>query len=65
MNKNVKGAIAGAVALVLIGGGIYFGVVSSKKGLQCPFCEEYFHSGDLMGHKLRCPKNDSNMKFRK
>ena len=61
MNKNVKGAIAGAVALILIGGGIYFGVQASKKGAQCPFCKKYFPHGDIMGHKLKCPKNDTDL----
>ena len=60
MNKNVKGAIAGAVALVLIGGGIYFGVQASKKGAQCPFCKKYFPHGQIMGHKVTCPKNHTD-----
>ena len=61
MNKNVKGAIAGAVALILIGGGVYFGVQASKKGAQCPFCKKYFPHGDMMGHKLTCTKNNTNL----
>ena len=61
MNKNVKGAIAGVVALILIGGGIYFMAQSSKKGAQCPFCKKYFPHGDMMGHKLKCPKNDTDL----
>ena len=61
MNKNVKGAIAGALALVLIGGGIYFMAKEAKKGAQCPFCKEYFPHGDLMGHKFKCPKNDTDL----
>jgi hypothetical protein len=61
MNKNVKGAIAGAVALILIGGGVYFGVQAAKKGAQCPFCKKYFPHGDIMGHKLKCPKNDTDL----
>ena len=65
MNKNAKGAIAGAVALVLIGGGIYFGIQAKKKGGQCPFCKEHFPHGDIMGHKLTCPKNDTDMEFKK
>ena len=60
-NKNVKGAIAGAVALILIGGGVYFGVQAAKKGAQCPFCKKYFPHGDIMGHKLKCPKNDTDL----
>ena len=61
MNKNVKGAIAGAIALILIGGGIYFGVQASKKGAQCPFCKKYFPHGDIMGHKLKCSKNETDL----
>ena len=61
MNKNVKGAIAGAVALILIGGGIYFGVQSAKKGAQCPFCKKNFPHGQIMGHKVTCPKNKTDL----
>ena len=61
MNKNVKGAIAGAVALILIGGGVYFGVQAAKKGAQCPFCKKYFPHGDMMGHKFKCPKNKTDL----
>jgi|TARA_B100000959_G_C14721646_1_gene517190 hypothetical protein len=61
MDKNVKGVIAGAVALVLIGGGIYWGVQSAKKGARCPFCKEHFPHGDIMGHKFKCPKNDTDL----
>jgi len=60
MNKNVKGAIAGAVALVLIVSGIYFMAQSAKKGAQCPFCKKYFPHGQIMGHKVTCPKNDTD-----
>ncbi len=60
MNKNVKGVVAGAVALVLIGGGIYWGVQSAKKGAQCPDCEEYFPHGEIMGHRLICKKNKTD-----
>jgi hypothetical protein len=61
MNKNVKGAIAGAVALILIAGGIFLGVQSAKKGAQCPFCKKNFPHGSIMGHKLKCPKNDTDL----
>ena len=61
MNKNVKGAIAGAVALVLIVSGIYFMAQSAKKGEQCPFCKKYFPHGQIMGHKLTCKKNKTDL----
>jgi hypothetical protein len=36
-------------------------VQSAKKGAQCPFCKKYFPHGDIMGHKLKCPKNDTDL----
>ena len=36
-----------------------------QKGAQCPFCKEHFPHGDIMGHKLTCPKNDTDMEFKK
>ena len=65
MNKNVKGAIAGAVALILIGGGGYFAFQAAKKGGECMHCGKSFPHGELMGHQVSCTKNDANMKFRK
>ena len=64
MNKNVKGAIAGAVALILIGGVFYFGFQAAKKGDKCMHCGKYFKHGQLMGHQLTCSENKTNMNFR-
>jgi len=34
---------------------------AAKKGAQCPFCKKYFPHGDIMGHKLKCSKNDTDL----
>ena len=64
MNKNVKGAIAGGVALILIVWGVYFGFKAAKKGDKCMHCGKYFNHGLLMGHQLTCSENKTNMNFR-
>ena len=61
MDKKLKTTITFAVAAILIGGGIFFGVSQAKKGAKCPFCGKNFPHTDIMGHKLICPENDTDL----
>lgn len=59
MDKKLQTTIAVSLAVLLVGGGIFFGIQQAKKGAKCPFCGKYYPHGEIMGHKLRCPENDT------
>jgi hypothetical protein len=61
MDKKLKTTIASVLAVLFVGGGIFFGITQAKKGAKCPFCGKYFPHGEIMGHKLRCPENDTDL----
>jgi hypothetical protein len=61
MDKKLQTTIAAVLTVLLVGGGIFFGITQAKKGAKCPFCGKYFPHGEIMGHKLRCPENDTDL----
>ena len=61
MDKKLQTTIAAVLTVLLVGGGIFFGSTQAKKGAKCPFCGKYFPHGEIMGHKLRCPENDTDL----
>jgi len=63
--KSLKTTITVLITIALIGGGVYFGVSQAKKGAKCPFCGKYYPHANIMGHKLRCPQNDTDLTPRK
>ena len=65
MDKKMQTTIASVAAILLVGGGIFWGVKSAKKGEKCRYCGNYFPHGQIMGHQIRCDENDETMNFRK
>ena len=61
MDKKLQTTITVVLAVLLVGGGIFFGISQAKKGAKCPFCGKYFPHGEIMGNKLRCPENDTDL----
>ena len=61
MDKKLQTTITVVLAVLLVGGGIFFGITQAKKGAKCPFCCKYFPHGEIMGHKLRCTENDTDL----
>lgn len=61
MSKNVQFAIAGTLALIMIVGGVLFARKNSQEGATCPFCGNNYPHAEMMGHKLRCPENDTDL----
>ncbi len=61
MDKKLQTTITAVLGVLLVGGGIFFGITQAKKGAKCPFCGKYFPHGEIMGHKLRCPENDTDL----
>ncbi len=59
--KSLKTTITVIIAIALVGGGVYFGISQAKKGAMCPFCGKYFPHANIMGHKLRCPQNNTDL----
>lgn len=63
MSKNVKFAITGSLAVLMLGGIIWFGINAKKAGSKCRFCGETFPHENISFHQVRCPKNNVNMQF--
>ena len=64
MDKNTKMAIAGVLALAIIGGGIWFMIKAQKDGTNCPYCVEPVKHSELLGHTTYCPKNTNDRRLK-
>ena len=60
MNKNVKLAISGGLALFIVVGGFLLMRKFQQDGGQCQFCGKPLKHSELLGHENTCPKNDSD-----
>ena len=49
MDKKLQTTITVVLAVLLVGGGIFFGITQAKKGAKCPFCGKYFPHGKSWG----------------
>ena len=47
MDKKLQTTITVVLAVLLVGGGIFFGISQAKKGAKCPFCGKYFPHGEI------------------
>mgnify|MGYP001047680608 CR=1 FL=1 len=63
MSKNMKLAINGTVALLLLGALFWFAWGEKTKGVKCRFCGKTFSHKNISFHQLSCDKNDVNMQF--
>ena len=61
MDKKLQTTITVVLAVLLVGGGIFLWDYAGQKRAKCPFCGKYFPHGEIMGHKLRCPENDTDL----
>jgi len=65
MDKKLQTTIASVAAIILVGGGIFWGVKAAKAGEPCRYCGKRFPHGEIMGHQIRCDENTESMNFRK
>ena len=65
MSKNMKLAINGAVAVVLLGALIWFAWGKKTEGAVCVFCGKTFSHEHISFHQLSCDDNNVNMQFDK
>mgnify|MGYP001316595570 CR=1 FL=1 len=63
MNKNVKFAITGTLAVLILGGIIWFGVSAKKSGTTCQYCGKEVSRENEFGHESRCKANKTNRQF--
>ena len=48
MDKKLQTTITIVVAILLVAGGVFFGISQAKKGAKCPFCSsKAFCKSDL------------------
>ena len=64
MDKNMKMAIAGVLALGVVGVVIGFMMKAQKDGTTCPHCGEPVKHEDLLGHTTYCPKNKNDRRLK-